>query len=156
MDNIEYSGVGELYISDIESIWTGTTDHADHVVTVCQSSVKDNIPSDQPYSYYCMSDGPHDSRGESTYELFERAATDVWNSLRDGNTVILHCHMGQSRSVAIGVAALGRLLDIPRHESFGLIKDSRSQAHPDQLLMGHAATYIEQYSSSTLPFTQKS
>lgn len=153
MDRIEYDGVGELYISGITSIYEGETNHADRVVTVCQDNVRENVSDSQAYDFFEMADGPHNSYGgDHSYELFERAATVVWNALYHNESVILHCHMGQSRSVSVGTAALGRLLDEPRHEAFGLISDSRPQAHPDQLLMGHAQTYIEQHIDTVRPF----
>jgi hypothetical protein len=144
MDEIEYEGAGTLYISDMKAACESDKSAFDRVITVCQESIEDNIPENVEYKYFCMSDGPHNGYGGShSYEMFERAANVLFKALNDGKTVLIHCHMGQSRSVSVATAALGHLLEQPRRETFQQIKNCRTQAKPDQLLMGHADTYIE-------------
>jgi protein-tyrosine phosphatase len=146
MNRIEYDSSGELYISGIQSACEDATNHLDRVITVCQDSIEDNVSSQQSYDFFCMADGPHNAYGgECSYELFRRAANVLFMALEDGESVLIHCHQGASRSVSVAVASLGRLLDIPRHEAYDLVQHYRPQAHPDQLLMGHASTYIEQH-----------
>lgn len=146
MNRIEYDGSGELFVSDITAIREQQTNHLDRVVTVCQDSVEDNISAEQEYNFFCMADGPHCGYGgDSSYEMFSRAANVLFRALHQGESVAIHCHMGQSRSVSVACAALGRLLDIPRQEAFDTVQHYRPQAHPDQLLMGHASTYIEEH-----------
>lgn len=150
MNQIEYDGSGELYISGIQSACEDQTNHLDRVITVCQDSIEDNISSEQRYHFFCMSDGPDNSYGgDSSYEIFSQSANVLHTALENGESVLIHCHMGQSRSVSVAVAALGRLLEIPRHEAYDLIEHYRPQAHPDQLLMGHASTYIEENTDCT-------
>jgi len=146
MNRIDYDGSGELYISGIRSACEDETNHLDMVVTVCQDSIEDNVSDEQEYHHFCMADGPHNAYGgDCSYEMFRRASNVLWRALHQGETVLIHCHMGQSRSVSVAVAALGRLLDINRTDAYDLVQHYRPQAHPDQLLMGHASTYIEQH-----------
>lgn len=156
MNHIDYDGSGELYVSGIREACEEDKSHLDRVVTVCQENIEDNISDDQEYNYFCMSDGPSNSYGgDHSYETFSRAANVVWRDLYNGESVLIHCHMGQSRSVSVAVAALGRLLDLPRYEAFDIVERYRPQAHPDRLLMGHARTYIEQHTDEdSLPFRQ--
>ena len=146
MNQISYDGSGELYISGIVAAREEPTSHLDRVITVCQDSVEDNISDQQEYDFFCMSDGPHNGYGgDHSYEMFSRAANILFMALEDGESVLIHCHMGQSRSVSVAVAAVGRLLGISRTEAYDLVQHYRPQAHPDALLMGHASTYIEQH-----------
>lgn len=154
MNQIQYDGPGELYISDIAAIREEPTQFLDRIITVCQDEVSDNVSDQQEYNFFCMSDGPQNSYGgDSSYETFERAAGVLHRALSTGEHVAIHCHMGQSRSVSVAVAALGRLLEVPRHEAYDIVERYRPQAHPDRLLMGHASTYIEQHTGDdSLPF----
>jgi len=155
VNKIDYDGSGELYVSGIVAAREEPTDHLDSVITVCQDSVEDNISDEQNYVQFCMADGPHNAYGgEHSYETFREAADLLHSSLVLDESVLIHCHMGQSRSVSVAVAALGRLLDLPRHEAYDLVKNYRPQAHPDKLLMGHASTYIESHTDTESLWSQ--
>ena len=149
MNQINYDGTGELYISGIQSACEDETNHLDGVITVCQDNIEDNISDEQQYNFFCMSDGQQNAYGgKHSYKMFSRAANVLFMALEDDESVLIHCHQGQSRSVSVAVAAIGRLLNINRAEAYDLVQHYRPQAHPDQLLMGHASTYIENYSDS--------
>lgn len=144
MNKIQYDGPGELWISDISDARTEDKSKFDRVITVCQDSIEDNVSSDTAYSFYCMSDGVADSYGGSSdYDIFEEVADELHDALSDGETVLIHCHVGQSRSVSVSIAALGRLLDKRRSEAYNLVRRYRPLARPEQKLFGHASTYIE-------------
>jgi protein-tyrosine phosphatase len=147
MSKIYYDGSGELHITDIHEAVEKETKSFDRIITVCQDSIDDNISDKQKYNYFCMSDGPDDSHhGDHSYEMFSNAADTVWRALYDGETVLIHCHKGQSRSVSVSVAALGRLLGVPRYKSYDVVRYYRPQANPDTVLMGHAEEYINRNS----------
>jgi len=148
MNKIDYGGGVELYISDINDACESDKSEFDRIITVCQDSIEDNISDEMQYDYFCMSDGPaNEYGGDSSYEMFSEAADTLYNALHNNERVLIHCHMGRSRSVSVAVAALGRLLDLSRTEAFDVVKRYRPQAHPDTLLMGHASTYIEQHTN---------
>lgn len=155
MNEIPYDGPGTLFIGDIDDARTQSTSHLDRVITVCQDSVADNISDSIVYGYYNMSDGPdNEYGGRHDYELFKEAAEELYRSLKRRESVLIHCHAGQSRSVSVSVAAIGQLLDISRSEAFDIVSRYRPQANPDYLLMGHAQQYIEEHTDiDHVPFS---
>lgn len=144
MDRVEYDGPGELWISDISAVREQDTSRFDRVVTTCQDSVADNVGCS--YEHYNMADGEVDMYGgKCNYAVVEQAADAVYDALVDGETVLCHCHMGQSRSVSVSIAVLGRLLDLERYEARDLVEEYRPQAHPDMDLFDYAGRYIEEH-----------
>lgn len=129
-----------LYVGDIEDARERDTSQFDRVVTVCQDEVSDNIGC--TYSHYNMSDGPENSYGgDSSYEMYRQAADEVTIALADGETVLVHCHMGQSRSVAVCIGAVAAYEDIEYEDARQVVFDARPQAHPDNRLREHARKY---------------
>ena len=156
MSQIAYDGSGELHITNITDAIQEPTSHLDRVITVCQDSIEDNISDDQTYSYYCMSDGPtNEYGGDHSYEMFEEAADELYEALRSDEEVLIHCHAGQSRSVSVATAVLGRLLGLSRTEALQLVHRYRITHHnPDRLLLEHADQYIEQHTGEAPPFSE--
>jgi len=145
MSNIPFDGAGELHISGIREAREGGTSQFDRVITACQDSIEDNVSSSCDYSWYNMSDGEADGwGGSSEYELFEAAADELYDALLDGETVLIHCHHGHSRSVSVATAALGRYLGMTRSEAYQHIYRYRILPHPpEQVLLEHASRYID-------------
>lgn len=134
-----------VYISDIDTARTYGMNSFDSVVTVCQDSIGDHIPTGVSYHFFNMSDGPKNSYGgRSDYELFQRAAETVLVEIEAGKSVLIHCHMGQSRSVATTIAALGVHTESNYHEVYSNVKSQRPQINPDMLLKEHAIQFIEE------------
>lgn len=159
MSHIDYDGDGELHVTNITDAIQEPTSHLDRVITVCQDSIEDNISDEQAYSYYCMSDGgirvEEEYGGSCEYELFAEAADELHDALADGEQVLIHCHAGQSRSVSVATAALGRLLGLGRSEALGIVHRYRITHHqPDMLLMEHAAQYIDEHTQHSPPFSE--
>lgn len=146
MTRIDYDGPGELHITGINEARTMDKSSFDRIITVCQDSIEDNISDKNKYSHYCMSDGPQNSYGgKHNYEIFESAAQELYYALESDEKVLIHCHAGQSRSVSVSTAALGRLLEINRHEALDMIRNYRNSANPNNLLLEHAEQYIKEY-----------
>lgn len=159
MSHIDYDGSGELHVTNITEARTMDKTSFDRVITVCQDSIEDNISDEQTYSHYCMSDGgirvEEKYGGSCEYELFAEAADELHEALADGETVLIHCHAGQSRSVSVATAALGRLLGLPRSDALQLVHRYRITHHqPDMLLMEHAAQYIDEHTQHSAPFSE--
>lgn len=133
----------QLYVGDIQDAREAPTDRFDRVVTVCQDEVSDNVGC--AYNWFNMSDGPENSYGgDSSYELFAEAADCVLASLDDGETVLVHCHMGQSRSVAVAAAALAVFKQAYAERGFEWVRQGRGQTHPDHSLRLHAIRYADE------------
>lgn len=149
MSQIAYTGVGKLHITNITEACQMPKDGLDKVITVCQDSIEDNVPESVEYSFYCMSDGPaNEYGGDHSYSMFSEAADELYEALTADETVLIHCHKGQSRSVSVATAVLGRMLDLGRDDALDLIHRYRSTHHyPDRLLMDHSSQYISERQS---------
>lgn len=155
LSHIDHDGSGELYISNITSAIQEPTGQFDRIITVCQNSIEDNVSDEQEYSFYCLSDGNNDyHEGECTYELFEQATEELYEALSDGETVLIHCHAGQSRSVSVATAALGQLLELSRSDALELVHYYRPvHQYPEMILMDFAKEYINKHTNiSQIPF----
>lgn len=137
-----------LYVSNIQDARTCDKSDFDVVVTVCQDSLEDNVSNDIEYHYYCMADGEETGLipGDSSYDMFEDAAGTVLSHIRDGDTVLLHCHAGQSRSVSVGMAALMATGEFTFDEAWTRMADRRPQVHPDRTLRQYAKRFAEKQS----------
>lgn len=140
--------INNLWISDLHTVINKPTDSFDHIIGVCQSSAKDDVDCD--YTHFNMSDGPA-YRGRSDYELFEESATLALNQVQQGNNVLIHCHMGQSRSAAVTIAVIGAHKNIPYNDAYNLVSDKRD-IHPMNNLQEHAKRFIEEHTDITHQF----
>lgn len=140
-----YSFVTErLCVTDIKTVrGEQTPSIVDVIVTVCQDDVRDHVPDDASYEFFNMSDGEDMYGGNSTYALFERATDTVVRHLEDGDAVLVHCHMGQSRSVTVAAAALATTNDMSAFDALAAVDDVRPQTNPNQKLLGHLQRYVE-------------
>ncbi|MDJ1434610.1 dual specificity protein phosphatase [Halostagnicola sp. A-GB9-2] len=121
----------QLWISDINSVMESDTSRFDHVVTVCQDSVEDNIGCE--YDHFNIADGPLSQDhygGDLSHSSFEDAAETLHEALENDKTVLVHCHAGQSRSAAVAAAALGRRQDCRFSEALAQIEDVRPIINP--------------------------
>lgn len=148
MSKIEYDGSGELHVTGIQDARTMPKQRLDRVITVCQDEISDNIPDSVAYSHYCMSDGcvrvEEKYGGSCEYKLFETAANELQQALESGETVLIHCHAGQSRSVSVAAAALGQLLDKRFIDTLGIIHMYRNvSAYPDEQLCEHGKQFTQ-------------
>lgn len=161
MSHIDYDGAGELHITNITEAAQMDKSNFDRVITVCQESIEDNVSDQMEYSFYCMSDGDPIVEGKyggsCEYQLFKEAAQELYQALTDNETVLIHCHSGESRSVSVAVAALGQLLSLHRSEAMDLVHHYRpTSQYPDMLLMEHATEYIKNHTNiRNIPFGEE-
>lgn len=130
-----------LWIGDIQDVREGDTSQFDRVITCCQENVEDNVGC--KYDFFNMSDGPHNGfGGDHSYELFHEASIILLGALAYGEDVLIHCHMGQSRSVSVACAAIAVDENISYDWAFDIVEKNRPQAHPDPHLRSHAEKFI--------------
>jgi hypothetical protein len=84
-----------------------------------------------------------DAQGHYTRQMFEQAADVAANALRDGYHVAIHCYVGRSRSVAVAIAAIGRVLNLSYAQARDIVREQRPQADMKPLLARHAEQYID-------------
>lgn len=134
--------VDGLWIGDIQDAREKPTSQFDRVITVCQENVEDNVGC--KYDHFCMADGPHNSYGgDSSYELFHEAAITLLGSVTYGEEVLIHCHMGRSRSASVVIAVLGALNDVTYSDALSVVTESR-YVQPDKTLAQHAKKFIQE------------
>jgi len=130
-----------LVVADIQSVRERPTQQFDRVVTVCQDSVEDNVGC--AYDWFNMSDGHGEYGGDASFELFAEAVDTVVAALEAGEHVCVHCHAGQSRSVAVATAALTVTSDRSTAEAYDAVERVRPTANPNPRLRGHINQYVE-------------
>jgi|APHM01.1.fsa_nt_gi Dual specificity phosphatase, catalytic domain. len=145
----EIAGTG-LYVSGISYVYEEDVSGFDVVITVCEDSVRDYIPDDTSYRYFCMADGEHGSdRGEHSYELFEMAVNRVRQARVGAQSdstppcILVHCHMGQSRSVSVVTAALAADHEMSVETALEQVRDERPQADPNDDMLELIEQYVD-------------
>lgn len=136
--------VDNLYVADIQDVQTLDLDNygIDVVVGVCQDSAEDNVGCD--YHYFCLSDGEPEGHcpGVFDYELFEEAVDVTRSFLDEGKNVLVHCHMGQSRSVSVVAVTMVYHCEYNLMDAYYEISQHR-MTHPSQELVSLAKEYVE-------------
>jgi len=138
-----------------EDLWIGNIEDArqealgefgvNKVITVCQDSVEPNVGC--VYTHYNMSDGPDNKYGgDYSFDIYREATDELFRAIQEGETVLIHCHRGQSRSVSVAMGAITRLNSVSASEALNTIEQNRPQANPDELLVEHAEEYAELHS----------
>lgn len=145
MDEIPLTAAGGLYISDIDTVAEESLpDGTDTVISTCQDTVRDNVPSEISYRHHTLADDMQSVErwgGSCDYPTFARAATDIKSALQRGETVVVHCHKGRNRSVATSAAAIGVVEGDAPSEIIVRIQQHREIADPNDLMRSHAETY---------------
>jgi len=141
MQRIRTSAKGTIDIGSREDILAATTESYDVVVTVDIEPI-DARPI-RAYHWVNMSDGYSGDRGHYTRAMFDQAADVVANALRAGYHVAIHCYVGRSRSVAVAIAAIGRVQHLSFEQARNLVREQRPQSQMKPLLAQHARAYIE-------------
>ena len=133
-----------IWISGIQPVREASTHRFDTVITTCQESVADNIGCN--YGWFNMADGPDNTYGgDASYSTFEDAADMLYTAVINDDTVLIHCHKGQSRSVSVAAAVLGRVEEVRFDTALDFITMFRPQANPDELLQTHGRRYISKH-----------
>lgn len=133
-----------IWLGDISDVYEENLSKKgiDHVITVCQDKTEDNVGV--KYTFYNMSDGPDNKYGgDYDFEIYKKAADNMYNSIKNNNTVFIHCHAGQSRSVSVTIGVVGKLKDLEFEQAYDYVKNRRMQADPNDLLLDHAQKYIQ-------------
>lgn len=86
--------------------------------------------------------------GEHDYLEFKAAVEYVVNALNEGNTVLVHCQAGVSRSVAITTVALATVTSLSLQEAFDCVEAVRPNANPHPELRES----MERYTGEALAF----
>lgn len=141
--------IGGIYIGDILDVQEGDTSMFDRVIGVCQDDCSDNVGC--PYEHFCLSDGPYDIRGhnpgEYSYELVSEAIDAVVAARVRRETVLVHCHAGQSRSASVAIAAMCVVNGMDWDEAYNRATNQRPIINPGPELVRDAKRYVHEYNN---------
>lgn len=134
--------VGNLYIGDIEDVVHGDTSKFDTVIGVCQNDSSDNVAC--RYEHFNLKDGPSDTGvGEYSYDLLEDAIAAALRARLRRDTVLVHCHSGQSRSATVCIATIAMLEGHSWDEAYNIVKDARPIVNPHPKLVEDGKRFVE-------------
>lgn len=133
----------QVAIGTITDARTTSTKDFDRVITTCQDSIADNVSC--AYEWYNMSDGEAEYGGDDSYYLFAQAADSLLHALERGESVIIHCHAGQSRSASVAISAIAVYEDMSFEETFNFVKEQRPIIQPNPQLRRYSRRFVEDY-----------
>lgn len=122
----------------------------DTIMSVCHSTV-DAV--EKPYEHVPLDDGI--SKNNLVDDLsanFTEAVDTLVSLLHDNKRVLIHCQAGQSRSVAVSIAALSVYKDIPYAEAYNLVTQKRHQANPDIDLEDFGRKYVHNHEKGSVMY----
>lgn len=120
----------QLYISDLDS----AEDPPEEVDTVINLSGGIRESTD---IFYPLRDSEMKDQ-----QRFNGAVKNVVKRLEEGETLLVHCAAGVSRSVGVSVAAISEYEEINSVESFQRIKEKRPVANPRPGIKKHYRKYL--------------
>jgi predicted protein tyrosine phosphatase len=142
----------QLWVTDIDGVALCDTSRFDRVVSVCQDERAENVGC--RYDHHALADDAESERnwgGSATYSAFANAVRTVVDALVASETVLVHCHSGKNRSVAISATALA-VADDGSPDTFDdcvwEIKDARPIANPNEHQSRHGRRFVADDSRS--------
>ena len=140
-----------IWVSDIRDAQTHPKDDFDRIITVCQDPIEDNVSDGCAYEWYNMSDGEAEYGGDDSQELFDDAVRSVLASFMCRETILVHCHAGQSRSVSVVAAAI-TVIEHNHHldnknldEMLNLVQSRRGDVQTNPLMVEKAESFVGRY-----------
>ena len=79
--------------------------------------------------------------GENQQIRFDAAVKNTLDYIEEGDTVLIHCAAGVSRSVGVGMAVLKELEGLTLIEARDMIQDIRPIANPNEDILLHVQNY---------------
>lgn len=136
--------IGGIYVGDIQDVREGSTDQFDRVIGVCQDDCSDNVGC--PYEHFNLSDGPYDirGRGEYSYELLSEAIDAAVRARIQRETILIHCHAGQSRSATVAIATMVVVNGMSWDEAYNRATDARPIINPGPELVSDGQRYVHE------------
>jgi len=129
----------KLFVTDIEATDSEGADYyrnqmdADWIINLSGRS------TGEADVYYPLKDGAMEDS-----ERFNGAVENVVRELKRGNTVVVNCAAGVSRSVSVAATALAELNDWNWVKAFQEIRSERPQANPRPALRTAGKKYLNE------------
>lgn len=101
--------------------------------------------SDNTTDHFDIPDGGWGFSRDEHYPLFKEAVNTVRDAVQDGETVLVHCNVGQSRSPSVVIAVLATLRGESYDDVLLEVQKKRQIVNPQPELRYCAKSYIEAY-----------
>jgi len=145
-----------LWVSDIDTLAENSIpDDVNTIISVCQDTCRDNITDDVSYEQVQLADDQQSAQrwgGQANYKTFEKAVDAVLNALNDGD-VLVHCHRGRNRSIAVCATTLAMKYNTDFDSVLTHVTGVRSEysdvtACPNELMRSYGHKYVWANSSA--------
>jgi len=130
-----------LFVGSAESAADASRQAAAGITTICaltHGPPAGGYPDAASVVDVPMMDGPRNDP-----DAFRRAVEAVVAALADGETVLVHCSRGSSRSPAVAAAALAIRRDCSVEAAFAEVRASRPDADPHPALVRRAEAAVD-------------
>lgn len=136
MDRVEPT----LYVGSLADAGDATALREAGIETVVRLTheAPPDAPTGPTVHAHPMLDGPRNDA-----EAFAAAARTVVAALERGETTLVHCSAGASRSVSVAAAALAVHEGLDVREAFARVGAAREEADPHPALVRRAAAFVD-------------
>lgn len=112
----------------------------DRVITVGPEE-----PTEHTTDHFPMPDGGWSFDTEEHYPTFRMAVNTVRGAMMDGETTLVHCHMGVSRSAMVTTAAIATLDGTSFESAWTEVRGKRPIVNPSPELKFCATRYVTRF-----------
>lgn len=130
-----------IYIGDIESINYKTIVRSEGITAIVRLDQIDRREG-QWSDDFTVLDMPIPDGEHIDGETIDRITRFIYERSEAGDKVLVHCHLGISRSVSMVMAYLIAYEGMSLAEAFGTVREERASAYPHEMLL---VSLIERY-----------
>ena len=132
-----------LFVGTITDAGAGVglrTSGIETIVSLTHTAPNSGFPESVSVRQVPLIDGPQNDRTQ-----FETAVDTVVSALESGETVLVHCSRGASRSPSVAATALAITQDIGIEQAFELVATHRDVCAPHDALVRRAVTVYREW-----------
>lgn len=130
-----------LHVTDADGVSSLSEHPFDEVVTLGYMDIFGNsVPTASTTGeQFKFRDGPHD------YSQFEAATEHVIKHVEDGETVLVHCQAGVSRSPSVCIATIATLQDRSADTVRTTVEQKHPRTDPEPRVWDSAVRFVENH-----------
>lgn len=122
---------GALYLGSLAAVYDAAALREAHISHIVQVLDVPWMPLTEKEGFSCYKIPVMDDIAVDIRPHLEEACTNIDKALRNGNSVLVHCQQGVSRSAAIVIAYLIRNLGMSYETALDLVKGKRACVKPN-------------------------
>ena len=124
----------DLYVGEAEAIKRQTTIQREGIRAVVRLDMIDRAQG-QWGEHFTLLDLPLPDGEPFDGDYIDTVSDFIHTQIEAGQKVLVHCHMGVSRSVSMTMAYLIKYEGMSLAEAFGTVREGRANAYPHELLL---------------------